>query len=933
MKKRRPLPKPPKAAPLPHRPVHYVLSTHWDREWYQPFQAYRQRLAHLLDRTIDDIDAGKLQGPFTTDGQSIVVDDYLEIRPERRAQVERLAREGRLKIGPWFVMPDEWLVSGEAIIRNLQLGRKIAQGYGGQPSEAGFVCDLFGHIGQLPQILIGFGIKAAFLWRGLEPRAQAHLWWEGSDGTRIFCYRFGRTGYCDYSYDVRRCHQQEVVFDEARARRDLHGYLKKEAQRTTVPPLLVFDGGDHLEYDAEHYRLLFGEQPGADFPYSLRHSTLDAYIAELLPYAAKIKDVMKGELRERGFSPLVEDQQWIIPGVLSSRVWIKQQNALCQSLLCHWAEPFGAAARTFAGIDSPSGSLDVAWRWLLANHPHDSICGCSVDEVHEDMKYRFAQCRQIGEYLVTDALRKLAAAVVGEPGAKEIRVLVANPLTRDYDATAELTLQLPADWQCFQEHFGFEPKPGFGVYAADGREVPYQRLAQDMNRARIRLQPAKYPQGYKANDVTVALPLRIPALGYTVLTVREGGMAPNDDVSWPHQWPTRHPATPGLATSERSLENRFMSVVVEDNGSVTLTDKRNGEVYRRLLTFEDIADIGDGWYHGQAVNDQAFVSTASTSAVALVSDGPQLARLRVRTVMTVPAEFRFDRMVRTDQMVELVIDSLLTLRKGSDRLEVRTTVQNNARDHRLRVLMPTGARTDTCLADGAFDVVEREISLPADNHLGREMAVETHPHQTWSAVADHRRGLAVVTTGLLEVAVRDLPERPLALTLFRATRRTIFTDGQPQGQLAGELSFNYWIVPVQGRVDPIRLGEDGVLLSAGLRNVQLGATDCRIHRQASGLPRQASFLRVLGKVLVTSVREVDDQLEVRIYNPGVRAEPVTLDFRGHPLRGLQPDSVEQIDFTGRPLGSARPIRAGRFRASLRPKQIITFRFKRDQPLR
>ncbi|MBI2516317.1 MAG: glycoside hydrolase family 38 [Opitutae bacterium] len=910
------------------RPVHYVLSTHWDREWYQPFQVYRQRLVHLLDRTIDDIEAGKLKGPFTTDGQSIVLDDYLEVRPERRAQVERLAREGRLKIGPWFVMPDEWLVSGEAIIRNLQLGRRIAQAYGGKPSDAGFVCDTFGHIGQLPQILSGFGIKAGFLWRGLEPRPHAHFWWEGSDGTRLLCYRFGRTGYCDFSYDVRRCHQQDVRFESERARRDLLAHLAKEAQRTALPPVLVFDGADHMEYEEEYYRMLFAAKPGADFPYEVRHSTLDAYLAELLPFADSVKDVVKGELRERGVLPLVEDQQWLIPGVLSSRVWIKQQNARCQALLCHWAEPVGAMASLLAGAQSPAGSLEVAWRWLLMNHPHDSICGCSVDEVHEDMKYRFAQCRQIAECTVTDGLRKLAAAVEGEPGAKEIRVLVANPLTRDYDATTELTLQLPAEWQCFQEHFGFEPKPGFRLYAADGKEVPYQRLAQDMNRAKVRIWPAKFAQSYKTNDITVALPLRIPALGYTVLTVREGEMAPKDDISWPHQWPTRHPAAPGFATSERSLDNGIIAVTVESSGSVTLADRRNGEVYRRLLTFEDIADIGDGWYHGQAVNDQAFVSTACASDVALVADGPQLARLRVRTVMRVPVEFRFDRMVRSEQLTELVIDSHLTLRKGSDRLEVSTTVQNTVRDHRLRVLLPTGARTDVCLADGAFDVVERKIGLPTDNHVGREMAVETHPHQTWSAVADRRRGLAVVTTGLLEAAARDLPERPLALTLFRATRRTVFTDGQPQGQLAGELTFNYWIVPVQGPIDPVGLGEDGVLLGAGLRDVQMTAIDCRLHRQASGLPPQASFLRVQGKVLVTSVREVGDRLEVRLYNPGNRSELSVLDFRGRPRSASRPDSVQPVDFTGRAIGRAQAVRDGRHRTRVRPKEIVTLRFDR-----
>ncbi|MBI2497128.1 MAG: glycoside hydrolase family 38, partial [Opitutae bacterium] len=672
----------------PIRNVHYVPSTHWDREWYQPFQDFRRRLVRLLDRTLADIASGTLRGPFTTDGQAILLEDYLEVRPERAAEVTGLVRTGKLKVGPWFVLPDEWLVSGEAIIRNLELGRAIVRRHGGVPSDAGFLCDIFGHVGQLPQIFAGFGINNALLWRGLEPRPDAHLWWEGSDGTRILCYRFPRTGYCDYAFDIRHVHQPAVAFDRARADKELDALLAKEAARSKTGPILLFDGGDHLEYELEYYQALFARRTGPDFPYRIIHSTLDEYLAEVMANAGAVKDRITGELRETAVHPCVVDQQWLIPGVLSSRVWIKQSNAACQALLCHWAEPFGAATAALCGKEYPAGFLAVAWRWLLMNHPHDSICGCSVDAVHEDMKYRFAQCEQIGELTTRESLQTLAASVTGELGAKDLRVLVANPLTRGLDETVELTLQLPGDWQCFNEFFGFEAKPGFRIYTAGakpgfriytagGDELPYQRIAQEMNRAKIRPYPAKFPQSYRTNDVTVAVRLTVPALGYTTLVVREGECAPKDEIVSAAMLPTRHPEIPGLAASERSLENEFLAVTIESNGTLTLRDKRSGESYARLLTFEDVADIGDGWYHGQAVNDQAFVSTGAQADVALICNGPLLTRFRVRTVLRVPAEFGFDRMIRSERMTDLVIDSLVTLRRGADRIEVRTTVQNN----------------------------------------------------------------------------------------------------------------------------------------------------------------------------------------------------------------------------------------------------------------
>lgn len=914
--------------PAPIRDVHYVLSSHWDREWYQPFQDFRRRLVRLLDMALADIDKGALRGPFTTDGQAVVLDDYLEVRPECEAQVKAAVRKGDFKVGPWFVLPDEWLVSGEALIRNLELGRATARRYGGEPSNAGFVCDLFGHISQLPQIFAGFGIKSAFVWRGIEPRKDAFFWWVGADGTRVLSYRFPRTAYCDYSWDVRRCHQRDSVFDAERAKRDLDANLAREARRIPAGPILLFDGGDHLEYDLDYYSALFSRKTSASFPYQVRHSTLDEYLAAIAGLGDGITDQVTGELRETAQCPSIEDQQWLIPGVLSSRVWIKQANSRCQSLLCNWAEPFSAAAHEFGGQGYPQGFLDVAWRWLLLNHPHDSICGCSIDAVHEDMKYRFAQCEQIAESTTRESLLALAAAIEGPIGEKEIRVLVANPLPRTLDEVVDITLQIPVEWGTFNEFFGFEPKPGFRVYTADGTEVPYQRIAQDMNRAKTRALPRHFPHVYRTNDVTIALRLVLPALGYTSFTVREGSMAPKDEIVLASMLPTRHPTFPGLATSERSLANDLLAVVVESNGTLTLTDKRSGSVYTRLLTFEDVADIGDGWYHGQAVNDQAFVSLAAPSDVALVANGPQLACLRIRTTLRVPAEFKFDRMMRSEEFASLVIDSRVTLRAGSDRLEIETTIHNNARDHRLRVLFPTGTGAESFLADSAFDVVERPIELPANNHLRRELALETAPQQTWTAVQGKGRGLALIAPGLHETAVRDQPDRPLALTLFRATRRTVFTDGEPAGQLQGGLNFRYWIVPVRGEADRVGLTEHGIQLGAGLRNVQLDSTTrmSLFASAAQNLPSQASYLAVSGSIVITSAREREGELEVRCFNPNTTPTRAVFDFTGRPSLAAPPRYVQQIDFEGRPLGPRATITNGQFHTDLRPKEIYTVRF-------
>jgi len=890
--------------------AHYVLSTHWDREWYQSFQNYRYQLVHLLDRVLAAAEDGRLHGPFQTDGQAIILEDYLEIRPERREQLVRLAQAGKLVIGPWYVLPDEFLVSGEALIRNLRLGRQIARSFGVEPSQAGFVCDLFGHNSQMPQLLAGFGIRGGFIWRGVNHLQTRHVRWRGADGTELLAYRFPSGGYCDYTFKVRHALEHAVTPDAARVHADLDAYLRYEAEHTEIDPILLFDGGDHEEWDEAAYTamLAYAGQPG-DF--EVVHTSLDAYLAEALPQAARVGAVVTGELRDPGCD--YDDQQWVIPGVLSSRVWIKQANAECQTLLCQWAEPFSAWAHLALGIEAPQGFLDVAWKWLLQNHPHDSICGCSIDVVHEDMKFRFSQARQIADRLTRAATQQIAASVAGDLSDDEMSVVVFNPLAHPLAETVEVTLQIPTHWPVFNEFFGFEPKPAFRIYDADGKEVAYQRLHQAMNQRKVRIYTTKFPDAYRTHDVTVSLPLHVPATGYTTLTVR----AASDRRA------TRYPLTPSLVAAEDALENEFLRVTVASNGSLTLLDKRSGATYHRLMTYADCADIGDGWYHGQAVNDQRFTSTASTAAVAVVHTGPHLGTLRVRTTLRIPAAFHFDdRMARTEELVDLVIDSLISLRPGCDRVEVTSSLHNVACDHRLQVLFPSGAETDTYLADTPFDVVERPIPLRADNHLYRELEVETRPQQSWTAVFDDRRGLAVISTGLLESAIQDGADRTLALTLYRSTQRTVFTDGEPGGQLLGDLHFRYWIMPLAGAPDPVRLTNLGLQLAAGMRAVQLRPADLPLHRQSTPLPSASSLFDVEGPAVVTSARWIAAGLEIRIFNPTTTRGQATVHFTGDNRFA----TMQEVDFESRPTGEAQYLTAHKAVVTLSAKQIKTVRF-------
>jgi alpha-mannosidase/mannosylglycerate hydrolase len=894
------------------RTAYYVASTHWDREWYEPLQGFRMRLVSMLDEVFDTLDRDPDFKVFTMDGQTIPLFDYLEIRPEMRGKIEAYAREGRLKIGPWYVLPDEWLVSGESIVRNLQLGTKWAEELGGgaAASVAGFACDLFGHVGQLPQIFAQVGVKGAIVWRGTyEKEHHGNLIWQSPDGTELSTHRFGQIGYCTLAFKVRSCHEKDKTLSVDEMVEKMVDYVQYEMKRTEEGPVLLFDGGDHIEIEPRMSEVIARANVGLKekgIGCRIVHSDLDTFCAELGKVKGRLNRKLSGELRETGRDPHTEDEQWLIPGVYSSRIHLKQRNAACEDELCLWAEPFSAFAARELGAEYPTGFLRTAWRYLLDNHPHDSICGCSPDPVHQDMIYRFDQSMGISERLARNAMRAItAAAAPKERSDGALVVGVFNATAEDVDEPVDLEIRLPTSWpKKFQEFFGFEEKFAFRLKDANGKEVPYQLVGQERNRMGFRVPRYKFPEGDARHVCAVTARVKVPAFGYTTLVVEPG------------DGPTRHLGS--MVTSHRSVENEFLKVDVQAGGAVQVTDKRTGRVWKDLLTFEERADIGDGWYHGVAVNDQVYTSAACGADVAVVADGIGKATLRVTVTMNVPKEFNFRDMRRSDETARLKIVSDVTLRKGSDRIEVTTTVDNNVLDHRVRVLLPTGLKGETYLSDSAFDVVERKVALAADNAVRKELDVETRAQLTWTAFGDGKDGLAVVSRGLPETAVMDQPERTIALTLFRSFRRAVLSNDNLGGEIVGKHVFRYDVVPFKGEAPRKRLSLLGQRVNGPVKQVDLLPVELGQAKVEKVLPRENSFLRVEGEVVVTSVQREGEALQVRAFNPSGKGTMVKV------TPGFKPSQATALILNGQadPVTKVRLVGASA-EVELRAKRIAT----------
>ncbi len=381
--------------------IHLVSHTHWDREWYLSFQQFRLKLVHMLDRLLDLFAADPSYAFFMLDGQTIILEDYLQMRPERESELRNLIASGKISIGPWYTMPDEFLISPEAILRNLLEGSRVAHQFGAQEMKIGYTPDPFGHIGQLPQILSGFGISNAALMRGLSDE-PCELWWQSPDGSRVLL-SYLRDGYgnavgvLSSTFDYFTDQVKQINASLADHSHSSHS-------------LLMF-GTDHTEPSEKTPAAIAYANTRLDGNIVV-HSTLSHYFDALhaIPDIQRMPTVT-GELRSSKRTPL-------LPAVLSTRMWIKQRNQSCETLLERWAEPFSALAEKFApqvypglALRHPEDALRQAWRILLTCHPHDSICGCSIDAVHDEMRPRFDQVEQIAQEITRQSLERLTSVI------------------------------------------------------------------------------------------------------------------------------------------------------------------------------------------------------------------------------------------------------------------------------------------------------------------------------------------------------------------------------------------------------------------------------------------------------------------------------------------------------------------------------------------
>ena len=817
--------------------MHVVSHTHWDREWYLTFQQFRMRLVDLVDHLLDILDIDPEFKYFHLDGQTIVLEDYLEIRPQNEGRLRKYISEGRILIGPWYQLNDEFLVSGESTVRSLLIGHRMAMDFGGA-MKIGYLPDQFGNISQMPQIFREFGIDNCIFGRGLQlvDGEKMGFYWVSPDGSEVI------SSLMAFWYN----NAQRFPYEIGEAVEYTKQIRDRMAPHAATPELLLMNGVDHLEAQ-EGLPYILNEVNKRLKGDRLIHSTMPDYINAVKDYVKKHNLDLRhvhGELRQdRGGS--------VLAGTLSSRMYLKQANTESEIQLEKYAEPSSSFA-WMLGREYPADMLTYAWKLLMHNHPHDSICGCSLDQVHDEMMPRFAQVQQIGRELTERSMDYIASNIKTEADSLVIFNTLSWPRTDKVVVDIDFPMGEPVRGHPTVDQS--RDVAAVEIVDQQARSVPYKLLDRKIC-AKTVLSPVELPKVVMVQRFSIEFVAEdVPACGYTTYRIDRVPSMPKFEDSLSN-----------LVYWENAISNGEVTVSLGNGGVTveTLSDD-GGLLYTEQGMIEDGGDVGDEYRYVKPIRDRIAASLGGGSEVELIDNSPASATFKVRTVMRLPASAEPDCRGRTEQTVECPVTNYYTVTAKSPRVDVVTEIENHAKDHRFRVLFPSGITTDDAHAEGQYDVVTRSIR-PPDDWQG---ASTFFPQRSWVDVNDGDKGLTIINKGLPEYEVYDDEARTVAVTLLRCIGRLSGSGDTPNvihtpgAQCLGTYRFEYAILPHKGTWLDAHVWQQAHQHNAPLICRQTGAHD-------GELSPEHCFMEISpAELVVTAIKKAEDRdsLLVRFFN-------------------------------------------------------------------
>lgn len=845
------------------RKIHVIPHSHWDREWYFTTSRSKVYLMKDLGDVLNTLENDPEFKYFMVDAQGSLLDDYIKWRPQDKERISKLVNDGRLVIGPWYTQTDQLVISGESIVRNMYYGMKRCESFG-KYMNVGYVPDSFGQSGNMPQIYRQFGIEDTLFWRGVSDDMVKHTDynWRGDDGSVVF------TTQIPFGYYIGGNIPEEPEENEEFWQKEC---LEKAGGRSATRHIYFPNGFDQAPVRTNLPQLV-KERNEKDPENEYVISCIEDYIKDVKSENPELEEV-QGEL-------VIAKHMRIHKSIFSSRSDLKVMNTQIQNYVTNVMEPLLTISYNL-GNEYPHEAVAEIWKLLFENAAHDSIGSCISDTANEDVYVRYKQARDIAVNLVELHSR-----------------LIATNVKNDADMTFTAINTLPQKRKDTVIVKTYVPGGKFAIIDEKGNDVDYtiiksRDLTDYVLSQTIMLDPSrKFYVPDQVLEVTMAIKANdVPALGYMQYSI--------DTQKDSHK----------ETADKKVLENKYYTIEVEENGSLTIVDKANNVTYKNQGILVENGDDGDSFNYSPPRKDMEVFSNESKCTVK-ISGSDIYDQAEIHFDMVVPADL--DERAEGKVSVTMLVDMTVALRKDSKVIDFNVKVDNKGLSHRLCVLFDSQIVSAFNYADQQFGLIkrpnyyEKEMKLymesmnnktekkagiqelanwANDQSTWQEPPISIEPTQSYVSLTDGKTGIAVIPQGVREYEVLD--DSKIRLTLFRTygfmgKENLIYRPGRasgeriietPAAQLLKEMEFNFGFTSYAGDINDSDIDTLAKQYNTNLEvytyaeflNGRLIFSQREIEGQNAKIH---SLFETEGNLVVSAVKkaEEDDGYIIRLYN-------------------------------------------------------------------
>ncbi|MFI8685833.1 mannosylglycerate hydrolase [Rossellomorea sp. NPDC077527] len=869
--------------------VHIVPHMHWDREWYFSTEESRILLVNNMEEIMEKLENDLDYPYYVLDGQTSILEDYFAVKPENRERVRHLVQAGKLIIGPWYTQTDEMVVGGESIVRNLLYGHKDSQEFG-VPMKIGYLPDSFGQSSQMPQIFNGFDIQYSIFWRGTSERHgtdKTEFYWESDDGSRVLVQLFP-LGYAIGKY---------LPEDEEALTKRIDKYFSVLDRGATTDHIILPNGHDQMPIQKNIDVIINKLQ----HLYPDREFFLSRY-ENIFHELEKNEDlsVLSGEFLDGKYMRVHRS-------IFSTRMDIKAANTRIENKLTNVLEPLASIAHSL-GFEYHHGLIELIWKEIMKNHAHDSIGCCCSDKVHREILNRFFIAEEKTDQLIEFYKRKITDSIKNESGDDLLTAFNLLPYEREEVVTTKVVSKLNA----------------FTLVDMDGTAIPYEVIGKEiLDPGLIDRQIVHYGNYDPFYEYSIQWKDTVPAMGYKAYRIK-GTSHEAAEISLKE-------------TDTHEVETDIYRLRVQANGTLHIKDKRDGSEMDQVLLLENGGDDGDEYDYSPLEGEKLIYSDQTAANISLRQNRYGV-DLEMDVELNVPKDLDSRKAGKLDSTVSVTWH--VTIPHHQPVIQISATIDNEAKDHRLRALIPTGIASSISWSDNQFGLIQRDVVDGAmrvwEKEDWDERPDSIYPMLSFVGLTDGDRGVSVLTNSTREYEIIGGSFDTMAVTLFRSVgvlgkEELVRRPGRPSGiklptpdsQMIGKLQLDFALVMHKGSLSQAKVGRMAKEYTTPIQTYnKIPFNAMKLNSSGIVTPTVYSLLEETSADVVLSTlkkAEEENRLLIRFYNP--TEEEVEGSFRFHYQEG-QIDEVKLNEEPIQPLESQNSEAA----VTLKPNQVKAMLF-------